>query len=87
MFKGNNKATLSADGKTSYVLHSTAIVTDTAEGIILNSGGWMTPTTKNAMNEVGLMLGFHVRQLNKEWMVQYKGRSIPFINGMILRKD
>jgi hypothetical protein len=79
-------ATISADGCIKHIFNDVAIVTESAEGIILNCHGFMTHDTKHAMNKVGLKLGFHLRLLNNAWMVQYKGRSIPYINGMILSK-
>jgi hypothetical protein len=78
--------TISADGRTIYRYHTVDIVTQTAEGIILNCQGFMTHETKKRMNIVGLKLGFHLRLLNNAWIVQFDNRSIPYVNGMILRK-
>jgi hypothetical protein len=78
--------TISADGCTKHIYNNVSIVTESAEDIILDCKGFMTHDTKHAMNKVGLTLGFHLRLLNNAWMVQYKGRSIPYINGMILSK-
>jgi hypothetical protein len=86
MQSNNELATISADGCTKHIYNDVAIVTESAESIILNCHGFMTHDTKHAMNKVGLTLGFHLRLLNNAWMVQYKGRSIPYINGMILSK-
>lgn len=49
---GNNTwATLDDDGIVSVVLHSTAVVSFSPDGVVtLNSGGWRTVTTKERMN-------------------------------------
>ena len=74
-------------GTTSYIYHTTAIVGAYSDDTIrLNSGGWRTATTKNAMNQVSNQFGygFSVYQQNHEWLVTWKGETLPFEDGMFL---
>ena len=74
-------------GTKSFFYHSTAIVGCYTDGTIrLNSGGWRTFTTKNAMNQASNQydLGFGVYQRNFDWFVTWKGQELPFEDGMIL---
>jgi len=67
----------------------TPVVRFNDEKIILNTGGWMTATTKSRMNEASRQygLGYSVSQINYEWFVTYKGRTIPFMTDeLILRR-
>ena len=68
--------------------HSTPVVKITDDEIILNSGGWLTATTKRRMNQASLQynLGFAVYQVNFSWYVDYKGDTIPFEDGLTLKK-
>ena len=70
-FKGNNRATTIIDNNLHFILHSTSIVIKKENSIVLNSNGYMTHTTKKAMNEVGEFLKFNVYQKNKNWCVNY----------------
>lgn len=74
-------------GTRSYFYHSTAIVGVFKDGSIrLNSGGWLTSTTKLAMNQASNQdsLGFSVFQKSGDWFVTWKGETLPFIDGMFL---
>ena len=68
--------------------HNTPVVKITDDEIILNSGGWLTATTKRRMNQASLQynLGFAVYQVNFSWYVDYKGDTIPFEDGLRLKK-
>ena len=76
------------EGLTSVVYHSTAVVQFNRDKIILNSDGWETATTKTRMNQAShqYSLGFDVYQINFSWYVDYKGKTIPFYDGMILKR-
>ena len=69
-------------------LYNTNIVNFDSTRITLDDGGWMTNTTKTRMNQVSSNygLGFHVYQDKGNWFVQYKGRTIPYQSGMVLRR-
>jgi hypothetical protein len=60
--------------------HYTRVVEWNSREIILNTGGWETPTTKNRMNQTSnqFNLGFSVYQKNHNWYVSYKGEDIKF---------
>ena len=79
-------STVTLQGLTSIVYHSTAVVQFDNDKIILNSGGWDTRTTKTRMNQASNQygLGFEVYQVNYSWYVDYKGETIPFTDGLIL---
>ncbi len=61
--------------------HATPVVRWNDDEIILNTGGWMTMTTKDRMNQASNQfgLGFSVHQEDYEWFVYYKRKKIPFI--------
>ena len=67
-------------GQTQVVYHSTPVVTFNHKVIILNTGGWMTATTKARMNQASNQfgLGYQVFQRNFDWFVDYKGKTKPF---------
>lgn len=86
---GTHKTTVSIDeGFTKVTYHRTAVVKFNIEKIVLNSGEWMTNTTKTRMNQASNQfdLGYTVFQKNFEWFVDYKEKTIPFEDGMILKR-
>jgi hypothetical protein len=70
------------------VYHSTAIVKWNSVEIILNSGGWLSATTKKKMNQASLQfnLGFSVYQKDFSWFVDYDGQTVPFVDNMKLER-
>jgi hypothetical protein len=52
----------------------------------LNSGGYLTSSTKNHMMQASNQfdLGFSVYQKAGKWYVDFNGQTIPFEDGMIL---
>ena len=86
---GNHKTSIINNNSiTSVCYHNTEVVKITDNKIILNSGGWLTATTKRRMNQASLTygLGFSVYQVNYSWYVDYKGDTIPFEDNMQLDK-
>ena len=86
---GNHKTSVINDNQVTMVCyHNTPVVKITDDEIILNSGGWLTATTKRRMNQASLQynLGFAVYQVNFSWYVDYKGDTIPFEDGLRLKK-
>ena len=84
---GNHKTSIINNNSiTSVCYHNTEVVKITDNKIILNSGGWLTATTKRRMNQASLTygLGFSVYQVNYSWYVDYKGDTIPFEDNMEL---
>lgn len=80
---GSHKTKVICDnGKTEVIYHQTAVVTITANKIILNTGGWKTNTTKVRMNQASRVfnLGYTVYQKDFEWYVMRGGRTINFYN-------
>lgn len=70
-------------------LHHTDVVTFYSDGgIVLNSGGWQSVTTKDRMNAV-LPASIRVSQKNYVWSVQLggweTGENVPFSDGMVVR--
>jgi len=86
-----NTAIYSDNGTIKVILYSTKIVewNHNRDSIILNNGGWMTVTTKRRMNQVAEQfdLGFTVYQKDFEWYVVLNGQTLPFENGMELRRE
>jgi hypothetical protein len=77
--KGNTKI-YEEDGYTVVKLWATEIVKFNDEHIILNNGGWNTPTTRQRMNQASdeFGLGFRVFQKDWEMLVEYDGIVRPY---------
>ena len=61
--------------------HDTEVVKFNEEEIILDNGGYKTPTTKTRMNQASseFNLDYHVWQSKGEWFVlDCEGKKIPF---------
>lgn len=81
--------TVNHDGLGFYeiILHQTSVVTKYNDGsIVLNSGGWMTSTTKTAINRAFDLLGINARvwQRNFVWKLTYEGITTQFEDGMVV---
>ncbi len=80
---GNTYAIKESNGDINVKLYDTNVVTHiNGGGIKLNSGGFMTKTTKDRMNTYS---DAHVYQKNKEWFVDYEGKTHDFKDGMTLK--
>ena len=78
--RGTRIAT-TTDGVVSVYYHNTPIVVIYPSGrLILDHGGWMTPTTKTHMNQASRQfnLGFRVYQEDFVWYVSVDGHNIEF---------
>jgi hypothetical protein len=63
------------DGSIAVKLHDTDVVTYRADGsIVLDSGGWLTVTTKDRMNEHGPQ-GWRVYSVRGVWFVGQEGSN------------
>lgn len=90
---GHNTEILSLKGGgVGIKLHGTIIVEYFQDRIVLDSGGYLTVTTKARMNEV-LPSWVRVSQVRGDWSVTIKqglydkGRTIPFADGMTILTD
>jgi hypothetical protein len=91
--KGKRKAkkvannTLRIETEKGYIirLHDTNILEFDGKGYILDSGGFMTKTTKERLNEY-LPEPFYISQKNFEWFITIgnDGEKIPFFDGIKL---
>ncbi len=74
------------DGFTVVKLYATDVVKFNDSTIILNSGGWLTATTKQRMKQASkdFQLGFNVYQEKGNWFVSFNGKVIPFVDGMTI---
>ena len=90
---GTHKTTVStSDGVTRVTYHSTDVVTFDAEKITLDSGGWLTATTKKRINQASdqFDLGYHVYQLGGAWLVDIDGDRLSprmWADGIIINRD
>jgi len=77
----NNTAMYTAsDGSTRWRYHHIDIVTKTQNGeFILNSGGWLTPTTKERINSYAPV---RLCQTRGNWWIYDPANPIPFYDGM-----
>jgi len=75
-------------GYTCVKYHKTDVVKFKGNVILLDSGGWLTHTTKMRMNQASKQfnLGFQVRQENKEWYVYTDAGKVQFFNGIKIKK-
>lgn len=76
-------------GTTIVRYHNTDVVKFNSERITLDSGGWMTSTTKTRMNQASneYGLGFNVHQDDGKWFVRHGGEHVPFRDGMVLSRQ
>ena len=65
------------DGFTKVIYHNTAVVEFNDKYIILNTGGYMTNTTKLRMNQASnqFRLGYNVYQKAYKWYIQFDGQE------------
>ena len=87
IFRGTARAQLTVNGARHYVYHRTAVVIVNPDKTIhLDSGGWRTATTRTAMNQASAQdeLGFRVYQRRGDWFVDWRGRTLPFTDQMLL---
>jgi hypothetical protein len=92
LIKGNTLRIHYCDGSITIRFHATDIITRTASGkIILNSGGWFTPTTKNRINEFLPLADRAVFQRDHEWYISGKNydrdNAIHFHDGIVLEGE
>lgn len=84
----NTTAYIEYDGSVSVELHSTKVVVLYPNGLVkLQSGGWMTPTTKDRMNKYSPV---SVTQRKGEWYVTSLCASncrneFPFMENMVVQ--
>ena len=66
--------------------HDTNVVAFNDDFIILNTGGYRTPTTKRRMNQASLQynLGFSVYQADFTWYVRCGDDIQPYYNGIVI---
>lgn len=91
---GSHKTSVfTEDGYTKVIYHNTAVVKFNRDEIILNSGGWLTNTTKTRMNQASnqYCLAIRVYQKNHDWFVEHEN-SIAVINhdfedGMVIKRN
>ena len=73
------------NGEKAIRLHNTNIIAFKPNGdIILNSGGWNTPTTKNRISEYS---PYHIRQKNRIWYIDVNGIEYTFKDDMRITKN
>ena len=67
---------------------NTDVVTVGPEFIVLDNGGYWTNTTKRRMNQASeeYGLGYHVFQKKGDWFVEYGNKTLPFSNGMKIKR-
>ena len=76
------------NGVTAIRYHNTDVVKFDAKTVTLNSGGWLTNTTKARMNQASNQfgLGYHVYQKDYDWHVNYRGQVYNFEDNMTLNR-
>ncbi len=81
--KINNKyktsMSVGKDGEVVVFYYKTAIVIVDKDTIVLNTGGWLTTTTRARMNFVSreLELGYRVFQKQKQVFIEYADQTQP----------
>ena len=70
--------------------HNTAVVQVVNDRyVILNSGGWLTPTTKRRMNQASEVyrLNYLVFQKGWTWYVQTPVNTLGFVDNIVIDKE
>jgi|TARA_R100001594_G_scaffold3187_1_gene12117 hypothetical protein len=80
----NTYLTVREDGGFGIKLHNTEVVIHYPDRVVLDSGGWLTVTTKSRMNE---FTDLRIYQDNYDWFVDgiVSNTSIPFTDGMTIQ--
>ena len=80
----NTYLTVREDGGFGIKLHDTEVVIHYPDQVVLDSGGWLTVTTKARMNE---FTDLRIYQDNYDWFVDgiVSDTSIPFTDGMTIQ--
>mgnify|MGYP005828582813 FL=1 len=80
----NTYLTVREDGGFGIKLHDTEVVIHYPDRVVLDSGGWLTVTTKARMNE---FTDLSIYQDNYQWFVDgiVSNASIPFADGMTIQ--
>ncbi len=87
---GKHKTRIGSEhGYTFIQYHATKVVQFNFGSVILNSGGYLTKTTKLRMNQASeqFNLGYFVWQKKFEWFVDYDGETLEFYDGMVLERN
>jgi hypothetical protein len=68
------------NGRIAVTYHSTLVVEATPDSVTLDSGGWLTATTKTRMNQTSNQfdLGYHVYASKGLWHVSYPTKGGGF---------
>lgn len=80
---------VSSDGWTRVKYHDTTIIKWNEDSIVLDSGGWMTATTRRRMNQAAkqFKLSFRLVQQDSAWLVVLgAGRTLNFSDGMTIAR-
>lgn len=83
---GSHKTTVSRrDGWMVVTYHETDVISWNDMLVRLDSGGFLTSTTKARINQASNQfdLGFRVYQDKGRWFVSCKGETFPFQDGMV----
>ena len=85
---GRNTCIFTEEGMTKVKYHWTDVVAFNHKTIQLDSNGWRTSTTKTRMNQASNQfgLGYYVRQKDFDWFVEYNGETLPFYDGIKLKR-
>mgnify|MGYP005834018917 FL=1 len=80
----NTYLTVREDGGFGIKLHDTEVVIHYPDRVVLDSGGWLTVTTKARMNE---FTDLRIYQDSYDWFVDgiVSNTSIPFTDGMTIQ--
>ena len=76
----NSHSFLSGLNVTRVLYHGTAVTQFNNKEILLDTGGWFTPTTKKRMNQASLEfnLGYYVFQKDYVWYCEYQNKIFSF---------
>jgi len=87
--RGTATTIATQNGVTVVTYHNTKVVQWDTNTITLDSGGWRTVTTKTRMNQASNQfdLKFTVCQTKGNWSVSFDGKTIPFSDGMTLKRQ
>lgn len=78
MLARNTKLVKSDGGAINLQLHDTVIAVATPDKVVIRHGGWKTPTTKDRLQDVLGIMGYHITQENREWYIVKSSGDSPF---------
>ena len=80
----NNTYLIQNNDNIAIKLHNTEVIKFYPDKIVLNSGGWYTPTTKDRLNSFS---GYQINQESGIWHIGVNGKTYKFNDNMVIYEN